>query len=59
MDAVEEKKIVDEILKNRRLPYSIEILEVDGDKYTVRNNFGSTTVYYKKKGNFYLEDELD
>jgi len=47
MDALEEKRIVEEILKNRRIPYSIELLEVDDNKYTVRNNFGSTVVYIK------------
>jgi hypothetical protein len=59
MDALEEKKIVEDILKNRRIPYSIELLEVDDNKYTVRNNFGSTVVYIKQDDNFYLEDELD
>jgi hypothetical protein len=58
MDAVEEKKIIGEIIKDRSLSYSIEILEVEGDKYTVRNNFGSTIVYYKKGKNYFLEDEL-
>jgi hypothetical protein len=59
MDALEEKKIVEDILGKRRLPYSIELLEVDDTKYTVRNNFGSTVVYFKKDDNYYLEDELD
>jgi len=59
MDALEEKRIVEEILKNRRIPYSIELLEVDDNKYTVRNNFGSTVVYIKKDDNYYLEEELD
>ena len=58
MDPAEEKKIVNEIINDRRLSYSIEILEVEGDKYTVRNNFGSTIVYYKKGKNYFLEDEL-
>lgn len=58
MDVKEEKKIVEEILKDRRLPHSIEILDVDGDKYTVRNNFGSTITYYKKGENYFLEGEL-
>ena len=58
MEPAEEKKIVDEIIKNRRLSYSIEILEVEGDKYTVRNNFGSTIVYRKKGKNYLLEDEM-
>jgi len=59
MDALEEKNIVEDILKNRRIPYSIELLEVEDNKYTVRNNFGSTVVYIKKDDKFYLEDELD
>ena len=58
MDAEEEKIIINEILKQRRLPYSIEILDVQGDKYTVRNNFGSTIIYIKKKGMFLTEEEL-
>ncbi len=59
MDALEEKEIVEDILKNRRIPYSIELLEVDDKKYTVRNNFGSTVVYIKKDDKYYLEEELD
>ena len=59
MDALEEKRIVEEILKDRRIPYSIELLEVDDNKYTVRNNFGSTVVYFKKDESYYLEEELD
>ena len=59
MDVLEEKKIVEEILTSRRIPYSIELLEVDDTKYTVRNNFGSTVVYFKKEDHYYLEDELD
>ena len=59
MDALEEKEIVEDILKNRRIPYSIELLEVDDNKYTVRNNFGSTVVYFKKDESYYLEEELD
>ncbi|MHA1349516.1 MAG: hypothetical protein ACTSSC_00190 [Promethearchaeota archaeon] len=59
MDTLEEKRIVEEILKNRRIPYSIELLEVDDNKYTVRNNFGSTVVYFKKDESYYLEEELD
>ncbi len=59
MDPVEEKKIVEEILKDRRLSYSIELVDIEGDKYTVRNNFGSTIVYFKKDNNYYLEKELE
>lgn len=59
MDALEEKRIIEEILKNRRIPYSIELLEVDDNKYTVRNSFGSTVIYIKKDDSYYLEEELD
>ena len=59
MDSTEEKRIVDEILKDRALSYSIELLEVEGDKYTVRNTFGSTIIYKKKGSKYFLEDELD
>ncbi|MFW9873982.1 MAG: hypothetical protein ACFFG0_12820 [Candidatus Thorarchaeota archaeon] len=58
MDSQEEKKIVEDILNKRRLSYSIELLDVQGDKYTIRNNFGSTTVYIKKNDDYFLEDEL-
>lgn len=58
MDPQEEKEIIEEIMDNRHLPYSIELLDVQGDKYTVRNNFGSTMVYIKKDGNYHLEEEL-
>lgn len=56
MDSEEEKKIIEEILNQRRLSYSIEILDIQGDKYTVRNNFGSTIVYVKKGDNYILEE---
>ncbi len=59
MDPVEEKKIVEEILQDRRLSYSIELVDIEGDKYTARNNFGSTIVYYKKANSYYLETELE
>jgi len=59
MDFEEEKKIIENILTQRRLSYSLEILDVQGDKYTVRNNFGSTIIYVKKDDIFYLEDELE
>ncbi len=59
MDTAEEKRIVNEILKDRALPYSIELLEVEGDKYTVRNTFGSTIIYKKKGSKYFLDNELD
>ncbi len=59
MDPAEEKRIVDEILKDRALSYSIELIEVEGDKYTMRNTFGSTIIYKKKGSKYFLEDELD
>jgi len=59
MDPIEEKKIIDEILKNRRLSYSMEFVEQDGNKYTVSNNFNSKIVYIKKGNDYFLEEELD
>ncbi len=59
MDLEEEKKIIDEILKQRRLPYSVEVLDLQGNKYTIRNNFGSTIVYVKKGENYFLEEDLE
>ena len=58
MDSKEEKIIIEDILNQRKLSYSIEILDIQGDKYTVRNNFGSTTVYIKKNNKYFLEDEI-
>ncbi|MFX1277048.1 MAG: hypothetical protein ACFFBP_10090 [Promethearchaeota archaeon] len=58
MDPVQEQQIIAEILKDRRLSYSFDIVEVQGDKYTILNNFGSTIVYYKKGNHYYLESEL-
>lgn len=55
MDMEEEKRIINDIMKKRRLSYSIEILDVQGDKYTVRNNFGSTIVYVKKGDTYFIE----
>ncbi|MHA1671388.1 MAG: hypothetical protein ACTSV5_12540 [Promethearchaeota archaeon] len=57
MDSEEERKILNEIIKHRRIPYSIELLDVDGDKITVRNNFGSTITYLKKGEDYILEDQ--
>lgn len=59
MDSKEEKKIIEGILNQRKLSYSIEILDVQGDKYTIRNNFGSTIVYIKKDNSYFLEDEIE
>mgnify|MGYP006279041457 CR=1 FL=1 len=58
MDSQEEKEIIEEIMENRHLPYSIELRDVDDNKYTVLNNFGSKMVYIKKDDNYYLEEEL-
>jgi hypothetical protein len=58
MDPQEEKEIIEEIMEDRHLPYSIELRDVEGDKYTVLNNFGSTMVYIKKDNSYFLEEEL-
>ncbi len=57
MDLEEEKKIISEIIKHRRIPYSIELLDIDGDKITVRNNFGSTITYFKKGDDYILDNQ--
>lgn len=59
MDLEEEKKIINEILNQRRLSYSIEVLEVQGNKYTIRNNFGSIITYIKKGENYLTEEEFE
>ena len=59
MDLEEEKKIINEILNQRRLSYSIEVLEVQGNKYIIRNNFGSIITYIKKGENYLTEEELE
>ncbi|NVM34171.1 MAG: hypothetical protein HWN81_01160 [Candidatus Lokiarchaeota archaeon] len=59
MDSQEEKKIIEEIMSQRRLSYSIEVLDIQGDKYTIRNNFGSSMIYVKKGEYFLLEGELE
>lgn len=59
MDSQEEKKIIEEIMSQRRLSYSIEVLDIQGDKYTIRNNFGSSMIYVKKGEHFLLEGELE
>ncbi len=58
MDAIEKQEIVNDIIKKRRLTYSIEISDVQGNKYTVLTNFGSTIVYIKKGENYFTEEEL-
>jgi len=57
MDPAEERKILNDIIKHRRIPYSIELLDIDGDKITVRNNFGSTITYIKKNDEYILENQ--
>ena len=56
MTPAEEKKIIEEIIRKRSLPYSLELIEVKGDIYTVRNNFGSKIVYIKKGDDFIIEE---
>lgn len=59
MDSFEQKQIIDDILQKRSLSYSIELVEVQGEKYTVRNTFGSAITYIKKGENYFLEEELE
>lgn len=58
MNSIDKKQVANEILKQRRLSYSIELINVQGDNYTVLNNFGTTITYIKKGDNYFLEDEL-
>ena len=58
MDLKEKRALVKDIVGNRRLPYSLEILEVQGDNVKVLNNFGSEIVYIKKGEQYFLEEEL-
>jgi hypothetical protein len=59
MEPEEKRRIAKEIVRERRLPYSIEVVEENNNKYTVINNFGSEMTYIKKDGNYFLEDELE
>ena len=58
MDPVEKKKIIQDIVKKRRLPYSLDLIKVQGNEYHVLNNFGSEIIYIKKDENYYLEEDL-
>ncbi|MHA1803789.1 MAG: hypothetical protein ACTSU4_04585 [Promethearchaeota archaeon] len=58
MDEAEKRKIEQDIIKKRRLPYSLDLIEVNGDKYVVLNNYGSTITYIKKGDEYFLEEEL-
>ena len=55
--ADDEVKIINEIIKQRRLPYSLEVIDIQGDRITARNNFGNTIVYIKKGEEYNLETE--
>jgi len=59
MDPEEKRVIAQEIVRERRLPYSIEVVEVNNDNYKVINNFGSEITYIKKGDTYYLEEELE
>jgi len=59
MDPVEKKLIIQEIVRKRRLPYSLDLIDVQGNKFRVKNNFGSEKVYIKKDDQYYLEEELE
>ncbi|MBD3214370.1 MAG: hypothetical protein GF311_17295 [Candidatus Lokiarchaeota archaeon] len=59
MEPEEKRRIAKEIVRERRLPYSIEVVEENNNKYRVINNFGSEMTYIKKDGNYFLEDELE
>lgn len=58
MEESEKKQIIQQVIKQRRLPYSLDLLEVNGDKYVFLNNFGSTITYVKVGEEFLLEEEI-
>ena len=59
MDPEEKRVIAQEIVRERRLPYSIEVVEVNNDNYKVINNFGSEITYIKKGDTYFLKEELE
>ncbi len=59
MDPEEKRVIAEQIVRSRRLPYSIEVVEVNNNNYKVINNFGSEITYIKKGDTYYLEEELE
>ncbi len=58
MDSKEERALIKNIITKRRLPYSLEIKEMQGNKIRVINNFNSEIVYIKKDDQYFLEEEL-
>ena len=58
MSKEDEKKIIDDIINKRRLPYSIEIVDIQGDQITVLNNYDCKMVYIKKGDDYFLKDAL-
>ncbi len=59
MDVEQEKVILEEIRSMKYLPYSMELISVDGDTYTLRNNWGNIIIYIKKGDNYFLKKELE
>lgn len=59
MDEEQEKAIIAEIRDSRRLPYSIELISVEGNTYTIRNNWGNEIVLHKEGNKYLLKEELE
>lgn len=59
MDEEQENAILVEIRSTKNLPYSIELISVDGDNYTLRNNWGNIIIYTKKGDKYFLKEELE
>jgi hypothetical protein len=55
MDPQDEKKLIKDIIRQRSLSYSLELLDVQGDKYKFRTNFGSEIVYVNVDCQFFME----
>lgn len=59
MDEEQEKEILEEIRNMKYLPYAIELISVDGDTYTLRNDWGNIIIYIKKDDKYFLKEELE
>ncbi len=59
MDEEQEKAILEEIRTSRHLPYSTELVSVEGDAFILKNNWGNIIEYVKKGDKFFLKKELE
>lgn len=59
MDEEQEKVILEEIRSMKYLPYAIELISVDGDTYTLRNDWGNIIIYIKKGDKYFLKEDVE